>query len=177
MMWGVSSTPSRYKNGCCNLGCVDKNGQQIPKTRLEPRRCHLSCKMCSPQMRWQELSQLARLFTLVGKMWRSNCFRLGCVGKNRQQITKPRRLDKKSYKVCPRVAGYMVLPTLIFTESGCEIIGGVYFVFLRQEGFRQPPRKHFVIHGKSIGNRSFFTYQHWWQQYHSLHLKINAQAQ
>ena len=27
--------------------------------------------------------------------------------------------------------------------------GGVYFVFLRQEGFRQPPRKHFVIHGNS----------------------------
>ncbi len=32
-------------------------------------------------------------------------------------------------------------------------IGGVYFVFLRQEGFRQPPRKHFVIHGKFMGNR------------------------
>ena len=32
--------------------------------------------------------------------------------------------------------------------------GGVYFVFLRQEGFRQPPRKHFVIHGKSMENRS-----------------------
>ena len=28
--------------------------------------------------------------------------------------------------------------------------GGVYFVFLRQEAFRQPPRKHFVIHGKSM---------------------------
>ena len=32
--------------------------------------------------------------------------------------------------------------------------GGVYFVFLRQEGFRQPPRKHFVSHGKILGNRS-----------------------
>ena len=32
--------------------------------------------------------------------------------------------------------------------------GGVYFVFLRQEGFRQPPRKHFVIHGKFMENQS-----------------------
>ena len=30
--------------------------------------------------------------------------------------------------------------------------GGVYFVFLRQEGFRKPPRKHFVIHGKFMEN-------------------------
>ena len=35
-----------------------------------------------------------------------------------------------------------------------RIFGGVYFVFLRQEGFRQPPRKHFVINGKIMENRS-----------------------
>ena len=37
-------------------------------------------------------------------------------------------------------------------EHEFEQCGGVYFVFLRQEGFRQPPRKHFVIHGKSMDN-------------------------
>ena len=30
--------------------------------------------------------------------------------------------------------------------------GGVYFAFLSREGFRQSPRKHFVIHGKFMGN-------------------------
>ena len=32
--------------------------------------------------------------------------------------------------------------------------GGVYFVFLRQEGYRKPPGKHFVIHGQIMENRS-----------------------
>ena len=37
---------------------------------------------------------------------------------------------------------------LLFSE-----IGGVYFVFSHQEGFRQPPQKHFVIHGRSMENQ------------------------
>ena len=36
----------------------------------------------------------------------------------------------------------------------CLPCGGVYFVFLRQEGYRKPPGKHFVIHGQIMENRS-----------------------
>ena len=32
--------------------------------------------------------------------------------------------------------------------------GGVYFVFLHQEGYRKPPGKHFVIHGQIMETRS-----------------------
>ena len=57
-----------------------------------------------------------------------------------------------SYDIVQRLRD--VVTTLLRCCYDAERRGGVYFVFLRQEGFRQPPRKHFVIHGKSMGNRS-----------------------
>ena len=67
--------------------------------------------------------------------------------------------------------GTILKPT---TQCSCpnnwERYGGVYFVFLRQEGFRQPPRKHFVIHGKIMQNRIHGKSNPWVPKWRSMYM-------
>ncbi len=60
------------------------------------------------------------------------------------------------FRMFPNLSFHIHVSFLCLINRGASLstCGGVYFVFLRQEGFRQPPRKHFVIHGKSMENRS-----------------------